>query len=168
MGDLSSVGNQGGEGPCMAHLLDEPPPAVSGDELARLVVDLADAVIIADPSGRIVFWNEAAHRLFGWTSAEAIGEPLDLIIPARLRARHSAGYRRVMHTGITTYGSRLLEVPALHRDGRTLSISFTVTLLGQAGAVVGIAAVIRDDTARWQERRDLLTQLNAHTSIQGG
>jgi hypothetical protein len=65
-----------------------------------------------------------------------------------------------MTTGQTDYGGRLLEVPALHRDGRPLSISFTVTLLHHAdGTVRGIAAVVRDDTARWQERRALRAEL---------
>jgi hypothetical protein len=58
----------------------------------------------------------------------------------------------------------LLEVPALHRDGRTISIAFTVTLLRDEAGVHAIAAVIRDDTARWQERR----RLNAELAARGG
>jgi PAS domain S-box-containing protein len=148
----------GGEAPCFAHLFEAP---ISQGDLATLVVDLADAVVIADPTGRITMWNEAASRLFGWTSEQAVGETLDLIIPERLRARHRTGYERVMETGVTSYGSRLLEVPALHRDGTGLSIAFTVTLIGPPGPVRGIAAVIRDETARWRERRELRAQLEA-------
>ena len=123
--------------------------------LAQLVRDLADAVVIADAEGSIVFWNRAATSLFGWSAAETAGRSLDLIIPERLRDRHWRGYRRVMDTGHTDYGTRLLEVPALHRDGHTISVAFTVTLLASHGVVrpQGIAAVLRDDTARWQERR---------------
>ena len=79
-----------------------------------------------------------------------LGRSLDLIIPERLRARHWDGYRRVMQTGRTEYGTRLLEVPAVHRDGRTISIAFTVTLLKRPGEQrpYDIVAVIRDDTAR--------------------
>jgi PAS domain S-box-containing protein len=123
--------------------------------VAQLARDLADAVIVADPEGTIVFWNAAATNLFGWSEEEAIGSSLDLIIPERLRGRHWRGYRRVMETGRTAYGSRLLEVPAVHRDGHTLSIAFTVTLLMRQGEQRpdAIAAVLRDDTAR---RRELL------------
>lgn len=154
--------DEGGEDPCFAHLLGDGVDHLGDAELAALVVDLADAVVITDRSGRITFWNGSAERLFGWTAAETVGHLLDLIIPERLRDRHWAGYQRVMETSETTYGSRLLEVPALHRDDRRLSIAFTVTLLRDgAGVVTGIAAVIRDDTARWQERRDLLAQLEA-------
>jgi PAS domain S-box-containing protein len=123
--------------------------------LAQVVRELADAVVIADAEGSIVFWNRAATSLFGWSAAEAAGRSLDLIIPERLRDRHWRGYHRVMETGHTDYGTRLLEVPALHRDGHTISVAFTVTLLKSHGNIrpQGIAAVLRDDTARWQERR---------------
>lgn len=158
--------DEGGEAPCFAHLLERP-AELSDDLLARLIADLADAVIVADPDGVIRYWNDAAMRLFGWSSAEAIGRDLDIIIPARLRARHSSGYGRVMATGRTNYANRLLEVPALHRDGHQLSIAFTVTLLRRPGEAlpIGVAAVLRDDTPRWEERRrlrDELARVQAH------
>ena len=117
--------------------------------------------MIADGDGTITFWNDAATRLFGWPEGEAVGRTLDLISPERLRDRHWAGYHQTMATGHTSYGDRLLEVPALHRDGRTLSIAFTVTLLRSAGTDQphAIAAVLRDDTKRWQERRRLRSEL---------
>jgi hypothetical protein len=66
-----------------------------------------------------------------------------------------------MATGRTSYGERLLEVPALHRDGRGLSIAFTVTLLRRSGDArpSAIAALLRDDTARWRERRELTEEI---------
>lgn len=158
--------DEGGEAPCFAHLLDDA-PCVTDAELARLVRELADAVVIADADGTITFWNEAATRLFGFTTDEAVGRPLDLIIPERLRERHWAGYRQTMATGHTSYGHRLLEVPALHRDGRNLSIAFTVTLLRRTGTDEphAIAAVLRDDTERWQERRRLRAEIAAQGSV---
>jgi PAS domain S-box-containing protein len=151
--------DEGGEAPCFAHLLDE--DAAPGDaDLATLVRRLADAVVIADADGVITFWNDAATRLFGWSAAEAVGATLDLIIPERLRERHWSGYHQTMANGQTSYGNRLLEVPALHRDGRSLSIAFTVTLLPSSGPRPhAIAAVLRDDTERWQERRRLRAEL---------
>ena len=151
----TTSGDEGGESPCFAHLFEQETDLLTPARFAQLVSDFADAVVIADPDGLIVFWNAAATSLFGWSATEAVGSSLDLIIPERLRARHGAGYRRVMSTGHTDYGNRLLEVPAIHRDGRPLSVSFTVTLLTDPGRQQphGIAAVIRDDTERWQERR---------------
>ena len=151
---------EGGEAPCFAHLLDQP-QAVTDELLAELVRHLADAVVIADPEGTISFWNEAATRVFGWPPDEAMGRSLDIIIPERLRDRHRAGFHRTMTTGRTSYSDRLLEVPALHRDGHTLSIAFTVTLLQHRDGdrPVAIAAVLRDDTQRWQERRRMRDEI---------
>ena len=132
-------------------------------QLQQLVRDLADGVVIADAKGIIVFWNRAATNIFGWSAADAVGRSLDIIIPERLRARHWAGYERVMETGETSYGNRLLEVPAAHRDGRTISVAFTVTLLRRLdeAQLDGIVAVLRDDTERWNERRVAQQQIAA-------
>ncbi|HEX4978430.1 MAG TPA: PAS domain-containing protein [Acidimicrobiales bacterium] len=137
-------------------------PTTADDELlAAAMRGLADAVVIADGEGTIVLWNAAATRLFGWEEAEALGQSLDLIIPDRHRERHWEGYRRVMATGHTSYGDRLLEVPSLHRDpDKRLSIAFTVTLIGpEGGAPRAIVAVVRDETQRWQERKALRAEL---------
>jgi|SRR5687767_262835 PAS domain S-box-containing protein len=121
----------------------------------------ADAIIAAGMDGKIVFWNPAASRIFGFTAEEALGESLDLIIPERFRARHWEGYRQVMSTGKTKYQSDVLRVPALHRDGKALSIAFTVTLLDAPdGEGRLIAAIVRDETARWSEERALRQRLS--------
>ena len=131
-------------------------PPLDDALLARLVNELADAVVVADTAGTICFWNGAAERIFGWTAAEAVGASLDLIVPERQRSRHWDGYRSVMSTGTTKYGSDLLRVPSLHVDGQRRSIAFTVTLLKDAdGTVTGIAAVVRDETERWSEEQEL-------------
>lgn len=163
--------DEGGEAPCFAHLLPGEHDLDDG-LLVQLVHGLADAVVIADPDGTVTYWNDAATRLFGWSPHEAVGQTLDLIIPKRLRPRHWAGYQEVMASGQTSYGDRLLEVPALHRDGRDLSIAFTVTLLRRPGEArpCAIAAVLRDDTQSWQERRRMereLAQLRPDAGIDG-
>ena len=95
-------------------------------DLKLLVEAAGDAIIGADPEGKIVLWNPAAERIFGFAEREALGQTLDLIIPDRFRARHWDGYRQVMRTGQTKYGAEVLRVPARHKDGRPLSIAFTV------------------------------------------
>ena len=126
----------------------------------QLVEVIGDAVVVADASGVIDLWNPAAERLFGFTQAEALGNSLDLIIPERLRARHWAGFGKTMATGETRYSHDVLRVPAVHKDGRALSIAFTVGLLyGPQREVVGIAAVIRDETTRFAEEKNLRKRL---------
>ena len=126
----------------------------------QLVRSMGDAVVVADASGAIVEWNDAATRIFGFSEDEALAKPLDLIIPERQRGRHNEGYAKTVATGTTRYGTTLLRVPALHKDGRSLSIAFTVTLLtGTDGRVNGVAAVIRDETERFKEDRELRRRL---------
>jgi PAS domain S-box-containing protein len=131
------------------------------DWLAQAVVrEAPEAIVVSDPSGIIVLWNGGAERVFGYPAAEALGQGLDLIIPEKQRARHWAGYDKTMATGVTKYGEALLKVPATHRDGRRLSIEFSVALLRDAeGTIAGIAAVIRDATEHWTADRDLRLRL---------
>ena len=136
-------------------------------DLPSLVQAAGDAIIAADMDGKILLWNPAAERIFGFTAKDALGHSLDLIIPERLRHRHWEGYQRVMRTGQSRYGTEVLRVPALHKDGRALSIAFTVALLHAGdGEIQAIAAIVRDETARWEEERALrrrLTELEARS-----
>lgn len=134
-------------------------------DLAALVAAAGDAIIVADPEGMIRFWNPAAERVFGFTAGEAQGCSLDLIIPERLRPRHWDGYREVMRTGRTRYGADVLRVPALRKDGQRISIAFTVALLQADGRVTGIAAIVREETARWEEEQRMRRRL---AELEGG
>lgn len=115
-----------------------------------------DAIIAANPEGEIILWNPSAERIFGFAGSEALGRSLDLIVPERFRERHWNGYRKAMATGRTRYTTDVLRVPVLHKDGRTLSIAFTVALLSSPeGKAEAITAIVRDETARWNEEREL-------------
>ena len=73
-----------------------------------------------------------------------------------------------MATGQSRYAHDVLRVPAVHKDGRPLSIAFTVGLLyGPQGNVTGILAVIRDETARFAEDRNLRKRLAEYEQRQG-
>ena len=137
-------------------------------DFAAIVAASGDAVVVSDAEGVITVWSPAAERIFGFSEAEALGQTLDLITPERHRRRHWQGYAQSMRTGTTRYGAEVLRVPALHKEGRALSIAFTVGMVRDAtGAVSGVVAVIRDDTARWEEDRRLrrrLAELEAEVS----
>jgi PAS domain S-box-containing protein len=120
----------------------------------RIVTDMPEAVIVSDRTGIITFWNRGAEVMFGHAAADAVGQSLDLIIPDRFRARHWEGYQTVMATGVTRYGTDLLAVPAIRKDGRRISIEFSIVLLREDdGEVAGAAAIMRDVTARWERER---------------
>jgi len=122
-------------------------------ELEQLFDAAGDGIVVAAADGTILRWNPGAERIFGFTRAEAVGQSLDIIIPERFRDRHWEGYRTAMRDGRTRYASEVLRVPALHKDGRRLSIGFTVALLRSADGETAIAAFVRDETERWQAER---------------
>lgn len=126
----------------------------------------AEAIIAADRKGVICFWNPGAERLFGHAAADAMGQPLDLIIPDRLRQRHWKGYRRTIASGKSRYGEGdVLAVPALHKNGATISIEFTILpLRDSSGAMMAIVAILRDVTKRFEELRRLKQKL-AESSV---
>ena len=129
-------------------------------DLNQLVGCVGDAIIVVDAHEKIVMWNPAATRIFGYSEVEALGNTLDLIVPERQRHRHNEGCRKSMETGITRYGTSLLKVPALHQNGSMLSIAFTVGMLfDEHQKVNGIVAVIRDETERFAEERALKKRL---------
>lgn len=128
---------------------------------STLVREMADAIIYADAEGRIRFWNMGAERVFGFSESEALDQSLDIIIPENLRQRHWAGYGETMRTGQTRYGAGdLLAVPAIRKDGSRISVEFTIVPFRDAsGAMVGIAAVLRDATKRFEETKRLRRQI---------
>ena len=143
----------GGEPPCFAHLFT--PPVLDAGTAVGLLTELADAVVIGDRNGRIAFWNFASERLFGWPADDVLDRMLDVIIPEQHRGSFWQGYRKILAAESTRFSTQLLEVPALHRDGSRLSVSATLTFVRDAGDVMGIAAVVREENERRQERRRL-------------
>lgn len=129
-------------------------------DFQNLVQAAGDAIVCSNRDGAIILWNAAAERIFGHAQADALGQSLELIIPERQRARHWQGYHQTMQSGHTRYGADVLRVPALHKDGSSLSIAFTVALIRDAaGQPDCIAAIIRDETVRWKEERALRQRL---------
>lgn len=124
----------------------------------------SDAIVASDQQGIIRFWNPGAERIFGHSAAEALGQPLDLIIPERLRARHWQGYRHVMAGGESRYAAGdVLAVPALRKDGATFSVEFTIIPVRSARGIEGLIAIMRDVTVRFEETRALRQKIRALT-----
>jgi len=131
-----------------------------GIDFKALVSHIGEAVIISDRNENILFWNASAQRIFGYSQAEALGRTLSIITPERFRERHSKGYFHTMETGKTKYGNTLLRVPAVHKDRRSISIAFSVTMIfDDQNQPMAIAAIIRDETERFQEERKLKEKL---------
>jgi PAS domain S-box-containing protein len=129
----------------------------------RQIVDFSqDAMLFADREGTIRLWNTGAETIFGYSAREALGQSLNLIIPEKLRERHWEGYYRVMDTGETRYGNELFKVPALRKNGKRLSIEFSILLVRDPqNEIIGSAAVMRDVTERWKKEKALNEKLKS-------
>lgn len=134
-----------------------------------LVRDAPDAVIYADAQGAIAFWNKGAERVFGFSEAEAMGQSLDIIIPENLRQRHWEGFAETVRTGKTRYGAGdVLAVPALRKDGSRISIEFTILpFADRTGHILGMAAILREVTKRFEELKALRKEVAALRAISG-
>jgi PAS domain S-box-containing protein len=129
----------------------------------------SDAIVASDKDGIIQFWNPAAERIFGYTSVDAIGKSLDIIIPERLRARHWQGYRQVMATGESRYGQGdVLAVPGIRKDGTGVSLEFTIVpVRDETSQMSGMVAIMRDVTVRFEEMRALRQKIAAANKLRG-
>lgn len=129
-----------------------------------LVREAPDAIVYADAQGTISFWNRAAERIFGFSEAEALGKSLDIIIPENLRKRHWDGFAETIRTGKTRYGAGdVLAVPALRKDGTRISIEFTILPFpDRTGRILGMAAILRDVTERFEELKRLRAEAATH------
>ena len=118
--------------------------------IGRLFDHVRDAIVVADVEGRIVLWNPAAERIFGWTEEEALASSVDMLVPERLLERHRTGmarYARTHHGPLLDTGV-VLHLPALRKDGSEIRIEMTLSPVTEGG--VHSLAIIRDVTRTHQ------------------
>lgn len=127
-----------------------------------------DALVIMDDAGRLVFWNAAASRIFGYDADEAIGHEVHtLLAPARYRDPSLRGLRHFATTGQGPVVSATLRLEALHKDGREFPIELFVSSIRIRERWYA-AGVVRDITERKQieisleQSRQALRDLAGH------
>lgn len=121
---------------------------------ASIVEHIAEAVVFANRDGVIERWNAAAAAMFGFSTDEAIGQRLDLMIPEHLRAAHWRGFDAAMRNGTLRLHGHATLTRGLHKSGRTLYIEMSFALVrGSAGGVIGSAAVARDVSERVEREK---------------
>src|SRR6266849_3558166 len=109
-----------------------------------------DSIVTIDHEGRIVDWNPAAERTFGYARSEALGrEMAELIVPPSLRERHRSGLRRAVATGRNTIIGQRIEIIARRADGLEFPVELAVTRISNGGPPL-FTGHIRDITARKQ------------------
>lgn len=138
--------------------------AWDADKLAlQIARHTPEAIIIADRAGVILYWNGGARKLFGFTTQEALGQTLDIIIPEKHRRAHWAGWEAVVRTGKSRYqADELLAVPGLRKDGTRVSLEFSIfSIADRYGDTVAIGATLRDVSHHFNKIKELAGRLKA-------
>jgi PAS domain S-box-containing protein len=120
---------------------------VTGRFCWMLVHDGPDAIIYTDIGGLIRFWNVSTERLFGYSAREAIGRPLDFVIPETCRERYWGTNVEALPADSLCLNSELVSVRVRRKDGRCILVEFSVYRdLDCDRTVVGLAVIARDVT----------------------
>jgi two-component system sensor kinase FixL len=131
----------------------------SQDRLAGIVTSAMDAIITVNAQQRIMLFNRAAEHMFGYTTQELTGQPLDRIIPQRFRLAHQGHIARFGQTGVTDRAmGELGAISGLRADGTEFPIEAAISQVEAAGQKL-YTVILRDITSRRQaelERAELL------------
>ena len=131
-------------------------PEVLG--IGKLFDRVRDAVIVAEAkTERIVLWNPAAEKVFGYSIPEALEMRVEALVPGYLKAQHRTGMARYWETGRGAYidSHTLLDLPAVKKNGEEISIELSLSPVGPVGDANGdddderfVLAIVRDATER--------------------
>jgi PAS domain S-box-containing protein len=123
-----------------------------------------DCVIMADASGRVVEFNPAAERTFGYTRKEALGRMLaELIVPPSLRDRHALAFARFVETGEETVFGRRLELTGMRSDGSEFPVELALSRVESEPLL--ICGALRDLTEVKRAEADLRKLANQQAAL---
>lgn len=121
----------------------------------RMLVQSAnEGIVLADSDGKIISWNRGAQGIFGYSEEEALGKPLQILMPERLREAHQRGIMRMQSTGFSNSVGRRLEMPGLRRDGSEFPLELSITAWRVRNKIF-LASIMRDITDRKKQERAL-------------
>jgi len=121
----------------------------------RMASTSPDAIVGADCSGRINYWNAAAETLFGYSAREAMGEPIGLIFPHRVKKLQTAELMSLANCGTSSPSAQQLGLVAQRRDGSEFAAELSLSVWRENDDDVSFAAILRDVTDREQGEQRL-------------
>jgi len=127
------------------------------EEFRQVVQTAPDGIVLADTEGRIVSWNIAAERLFGYTEGDMLGQPLTMIMPTRYREDHLRGLEEVKARGGSIQTGRTIELYGLRKDGTEFPIELSLSTWRSRGQLLS-CGIVRDITLRKEAEAKLLKQ----------
>ena len=106
--------------------------------------------LVTDRDGVIRRWDSECVGVFGYSSEEAVGQTLDLVVPPALQARHWRGFNKAVASGQLMRPGKTLKVPAVHKSGKIISLQLDdATLIRDAEGTVGEVAVTPSIGPAW-------------------
>lgn len=126
----------------------------NADRYEQMLASSATAAICAGADNLILSWNTAAEQLFGRRADQAIGKPLSIIIPERLRAAHDAGLARAVHSGRARLAGQSVDVLALHANGSEIPVDLSLSIWLEDGKPM-FGALLRDISDRHSAKQRL-------------
>ncbi len=126
----------------------------STERYKAVVQSSNDAIVSSDSKGLIVSWNPCAERMFGYQTAEAIGVPIDTLMPERFRDELRACMKRILEGSECHALNSTVELLALHKDGHEFTIELSLTMWKIADGVY-FTGTMRDITQRKQTEQTL-------------
>lgn len=138
----------------------------SQSRFVQIAATSPDGIVCADATGCITFWNAAAERMFGHSAAEAIGQPIDLIVPERMRGNHGGGLHRVAGGGKPRLLGKTVELLARHKNGTEFPIELSLSHWQEDGRAA-FGSIVRDIRERRanEERLFRLAHLDPLTEL---
>lgn len=134
---------------------------LESDEKLRSITKAAlSAIIMMDNNGKITFWNKAAEDIFGWSNNEAIGNNLhELIVPEQYNEVFQKAFPHFAKTGHGAAVGKKLELSALHKDGKEISVEVSISAIKLRGQWTAVG-IVNDITERKQVEKDLKDNLD--------
>ncbi len=126
----------------------------------------SDAIVSADSSGNIVFWNKGAQTIFGYGEEEVLGQPLTHLMPERYHEDHCAGVERMRKTGQSRIMGQAIDLHGLRKDGEEFPVELTLAMWVSSGETF-YSGIIRDITERKQAEADLKASEERYAMVMG-
>ncbi len=125
----------------------------SEERFRSIVESIFDALFTTDSSGKIVFWSKSARRMYGYTSEEILGRPVQVLLPERMRQDDEDAMKKFFRTGILTHNGRTIDAPNLRKDGTEFMGEQSMSCWNMGGKTF-ITAIVRDISERRRTEED--------------
>lgn len=137
------------------------------EHFRSVVQSTRNAIVTVNHQGNIVFWNQAAEDIFGFTFAEVKQRPLSIIIPERFQQQHMAAIAKVVKSGKARVIGEATEIYGLRKDGSQFPVEFSVARWESSSGAF-YTAVLVDITTRKEAEESLAQSFDNLRAAVGG